>query len=89
MTDLCTLDATGQAELVRRGDCTAGELVDNAIDRIERVNPRLNAMIHERFERARKEATAVSGPLAGVPFMVKDAVCHTAGDPYHVGMRAL
>ena len=49
----------------------------------------LNAVIHRRFERARAEAPAARGPFAGVPFLVKDAVCHTAGDPYHAGMQAL
>jgi amidase len=87
--ELADMDATAQADLVARGDCTARELVDAAIERIERVNPQLNAVIHERFERARSEAADARGPLGGVPFLVKDAVCHTAGDPYHVGMRAL
>jgi amidase len=68
----------------------ARELVDAAIGRIERLNPELNAVIHERYERARDEAgTPAPGPFSGVPFLVKDAVCHTAGDPFHCGMRAL
>ncbi|HEV7527252.1 MAG TPA: amidase [Acidimicrobiia bacterium] len=87
--DLALLDATAQAELVRNGTCSARELVDAAIDRIERIDPLLNAVIHRRFERARDEAPAANGPFAGVPFLVKDAVCHTAGDPFHSGMQVL
>jgi amidase len=87
--DLAPLDATAQAELVARGELTARDLVDAAIERIERVDGRLNAVIHRRFERARDEAPAARGPFAGVPFLVKDAVCHTAGDPFHAGMRVL
>src|SRR5262245_22042665 len=87
--DLALLDATAQAALVASGAVSAVQLVDAAIDRIERVDGRLNAVIHRRFDRARKEAGSASGPFAGVPFLVKDAVCHTAGDPYHAGLRAL
>ena len=92
--DLAVLDATAQAELVARGEVTARELVEAAIERIERLEPALNAVIHERFERAPDEADArrralPDGPFHGVPFLVKDAVCHTAGDPFHCGMRAL
>jgi len=89
--DLATLDATGQAELVRRGECTPRELVDAAIERIERLNPKLNAVIHPLFGKARRSADGApaGAPFRGVPFCVKDAVCHTAGDPYHVGMRFL
>jgi len=50
--DLAGLDATAQAALVRRGDVIAIELVDAAIARIERLNPRLNAVIYEHFDRA-------------------------------------
>ena len=89
--ELAFLDATTQAELVASGTAKPSELVDAAIERIERLNPALNAVIHFRYEQARDEAQAVQleGPFAGVPFLVKDAVCHTAGDPYHCGMRAL
>src|SRR5205085_11525564 len=82
-------DATAQAALVGRGTLWARELVEAAIERIERVDGRLNAVIHRRFERARDEAPHATGPFAGVPFLVKDAVCHTAGDPFHCGMQVL
>ncbi len=90
--DLARLDATAQAELVARGELEPIELVDAAIERIERVNPRLNAVIHPLFEKARAAARSpelARGPFRGVPFLVKDAVCTTAGDPYHAGMRFL
>ena len=90
MTDeLAQFDATAQAELVARGALSARDLVDAAIERIELVDGRLNAVIHRRFERARDEASEATGPFAGVPFLVKDAVCHTAGDPFHAGMQVL
>jgi amidase len=88
--DLAFLDATDQAALVARGDVQPVELVAAAIARIERLDGRLNAVVHTRFDRACDEAPrAAAGPFRGVPFLVKDAVCHTAGDPYHCGMRAL
>ncbi|HEV7733157.1 MAG TPA: amidase [Candidatus Binatia bacterium] len=91
--DFSRLDATGQAELVRRHEVTPLELVDAAIARIEHLNPTLNAVIHPRFEAARAEARAAvgpgSGPFHGVPFLVKDLLCSTAGDPMHMGTRFL
>jgi amidase len=88
---LALLDATAQAELVRRGEVSAPELVEAAIARIERLNPELNAVIHPLFDKARAAASqrAPEAPFRGVPMLVKDAVCHTAGDPYHLGMRFL
>jgi amidase len=78
---------------VRAGEVTPLELVDAAIARIEAVDGRLNAVIHRRFERARSEAAAVDpagpAPFPGVPFLVKDVVCHQAGEPFHEGMRFL
>ncbi len=90
--ELSHLDATAQAELVARGELSPIELVEAAIERIERVNPKLNAVIHPLFDKARAAATSpalANGPFRGVPFLVKDAVCTTAGDPYHAGMRFL
>ena len=59
-------DATGLAELVRRGEVKPVELVDAAIARVEAVNPQLNAVIHRRFEAAREEAAGdARRPLRG------------------------
>jgi amidase len=89
--DLSTLDATAQADLVRTGKASPGELVDAAIARIEKVNPEINAVIHERFDRARAEAAGSlpDGPFRGVPMLVKDLGLMMAGDPYHLGSRFL
>src|SRR5437763_952059 len=90
--DVAFLDATAQAELVRQRKASPRELVEAAIARIERVNPKLNAVIIQRFEKARAEAAAPDlpdGPFRGVPFLLKDLICHSAGDPYHAGMRLL
>ncbi|HKA04788.1 MAG TPA: amidase [Acidimicrobiales bacterium] len=89
--DTAWLDATAQAELVRRGEATPAELVDAAIARIDAYDAELNAVIHKLYDKARAaaEADLPHGPFRGVPFLVKDAVAHTAGDPYHCGMRLL
>lgn len=95
MTDLdrlAALDATAQAALVRSGELSPLELVDAAIARLERDNPRLNAVISLDFERARERARALrpaAGPFAGVPTLLKDAGAEEAGQPLHKGMRAL
>src|SRR2546427_792965 len=60
--ELALLDATAQAELVRQRKASPRELVDAAIARIERVNPKLNAVIIQRFEKARAEAAAPDLP---------------------------
>ena len=90
LDELTTLDATAQAELVRRGEATPLELVDAAIARIERVNGQLNAVITPLFERARARAAGPlpDGPFRGVPFLFKDLGARAAGDPYHAGLRA-
>lgn len=84
-------DGLGMAEAVRSGAVSAAELVEASIERIERRNPSLNAVIHPLFEDARRRAREPlpNGPFRGVPMLLKDLFCHTAGDPYHAGMRFL
>jgi len=91
MNDLAFLDATAQAELVRRGEVTPLELVDAAVNRIEKVNPELNAVIHPLFDKARAAAARElpDGPFRGVPVVLKDLDGVSAGDPYHAGNRLL
>jgi amidase len=89
--ELMSMDATDQAALLKKGGVSAEELVEASILQIETLNPNLNAVIHPMFEKARAQIKGVSAgaPFAGVPFLVKDILCHTAGDPYHMGMRFL
>ena len=85
------LDATAQAELVRTKAISSRELVTASLDRINQLNPLLNAVIHRLDAKALDATDSVDldAPFAGVPMLVKDGVCHTAGDPFHCGMRVL
>ena len=81
---LCWLPATELATLIRRKKVSPVEVVDAILDRIERINPKLNAFVTLTDEAARREAKAAEralmrrstllGPLHGVPFSVKDLV---------------
>ena len=75
------LDATAQAELVRRGEVSPEELVEEAIARIERVDPEINAVVIPTFEKARAEAKTAEGPFKGVPYVLKDTMA-SKGDMY-------
>src|SRR5688572_14099881 len=89
--DIAFLDATAQADLVRTGEVTPVELVDGAIQRIEKLNGELNAVITPLFEKARAAAAdgPPDGPFRGVPMLLKDLLCHSAGDPFAEGMPFL
>ena len=88
MPDMTWLDATAQADLVRRGEVSPKELVEAAIARIEAVNPQLDAVIRTRFDAARLEADGdlPDGPFRGVPILFKDLGCTVAGEPTAFGV---
>ena len=78
--ELALLDATAQAELVRTGQVSPAELVTAAIERIEALNPVLNAVVTPVFDRAAEAARAgPAGPFAGVPYLVKDLAVEMEG----------
>jgi amidase len=85
------LDATAQAELVRRGEASPSELVEAAIARIEAVNPKLDAVLRTRFDAARQEAAGdlPDGPFRGVPILFKDLGCVVAGELTAFGLGPL
>ncbi|MFI6166450.1 amidase [Nocardia sp. NPDC051052] len=84
------LDATDQAALVVAGEVTPGELVEAAIERIERYDPALGAVTLRYFDQARAAAAAEpTGPLAGVPFLIKDVMTAVAGQVCTDGNVAL
>jgi amidase len=82
------MDATELAELIRSGEASPAELIQTAIERIEGLNGELNAVIHPLFEKA-LATEPPDGPFRGVPFLMKDLACHSAGDPMHEGMGFL
>lgn len=86
------MDATAQAALVAKGEVTPGELLEAAIERIERSNPSLNAVVIEWFEHARSVAADPGlprGPFHGVPFLLKDLYTSFAGQTLSNGNIAL
>ena len=81
-------DAVGLGEAVTSGEVTPAELLDEAIARVERVNPTLNAIASRLYDSARERASAAfAGPFAGVPFLAKDLGPELAGAPLTMGSR--
>ncbi len=91
MNDFGDMDATALAELVRSGEVSALELVDDAIRRCEQVNGTLNAVITDMFDHARAQACTppTDAPFCGVPFLMKDFAAEIAGVPFYEGSRFL
>ena len=89
MTDLSLLDATAQAELVRTGDASPLELVDAAIERIEKLNPELNAVIHPLFDRARAAARRRCPTVrsAACRSSSRISTARSRATPYHEGIH--
>lgn len=83
------LDATGVAKKISSGEITAAEAVEAAIRRAESVNPKLNAIVTEMFDRALEQAKKkVTGTFAGVPSFIKDTD-NLAGAPTRLGSRGM
>lgn len=81
-------DATALAEQVASGATHPAELLDIAISQYHRLNPQLNAVCQPMFELARERASQqLSGPLAGVPMLIKDAIQDYAGLPTGNGSK--
>lgn len=94
--ELSDMDATAQAAAIRAGQISAIEAVEAAIKGAEAVNPALNCIVHERYERARADAQAADatpagerGALHGVPVVVKDLDGTLANEPYWAGSNYL
>ncbi|MGC3996620.1 MAG: amidase [Anaeromyxobacter sp.] len=83
------LDALALADLVRRGQVPAAELLEAALERADARDPALGALAR-RFDdeaRARAAGPLPPGPLSGVPFLLKDHLTAWAGHPLTSGSR--
>ena len=74
-------DALGLAELVRQGQVSPMELCEEATRRIERINPKLNAVVNRMYDQGREAASKPlgDGAFEGVPFLLKDTFAGLAG----------
>ncbi|MBM3291029.1 MAG: amidase, partial [Candidatus Hydrogenedentes bacterium] len=83
------LDATAQAELVRRKDVTPEELLDAAAERIDRLDPAINCVVTKLYDVGRTaiDAGLPDGPFRGVPYLLKDLFAAYAGTPMSFGSR--
>ena len=78
-------DAVGLATLVRSGELSAREVLEEAIARAEAVNPALNFLTHRAYDVARAAADNAHlprGPLMGVPWLVKELASMWGGQPF-------
>ncbi len=84
-------DAVGLAGLVQKKEVAAAEIIEAAIARLERLNPKINAVIHKMYEQARAAAGKITGgePFAGVPMLMKDISQEIKGEPITCGAKAL
>src|SRR5690242_17639561 len=82
-TDYERHDALGLAELVRRREITADELLDAALARVSLRNPVVNAVVMPLEDYARKAIASgiPDGPFRGVPYLMKDLTASLAGVP--------
>jgi amidase len=89
--ELSNLDATAQAELVRKKEVKPIELVEAVIERIERVNPQINAVVTKMYDHARSAANTElpDAPFAGVPFLLKDLLAAYEGVAMSSGSKYL
>jgi amidase len=83
-------DGLGLAELVKKKKVSPAELCEEAIARIEKRNPALNAVIYPMFDIGMKTARSKlpDGPFRGVPFLIKDLISACAGVPLQCGSKA-
>lgn len=83
-------DGLGLAELIQNGQISAEEVCEAAIERIERFNPSINAVVTPMFDIGRRALAEglVEGPFIGVPFLLKDLIAAYKGVPLTFGSRS-
>ena len=81
MASLSALTVAEALKKLRAKECTAAELTQACIERIESVDKKLNAVVHRNFDRALEQAKKIdkkkeyAAPLAGIPYLAKDVYC--------------
>ncbi len=89
LKEYATYDGLGLAELVARKQVSPQELVTTALQAVEKLNPKLNAVLQTLPKQAEAEIAAglPSGPFTGVPFLIKELVLHAKGVRCEMGTK--
>jgi amidase len=89
VSNYASYDALGLAELVRNGDVTPKELLQDAYAAIDAINPELNGVVSRIPDLAEAEIAAglPDGPFKGVPFLVKELGIQMKGSPSRCGSK--
>lgn len=97
--ELTNYDAVALGDLVRKGEISPAELLDDTIQNIEKVNPKINAVVHKMYDQAYETARNWKTRLVqdkikdaifcGVPFLLKDLLAEYKGAPFSEGCRAV
>ncbi len=89
--EYCQFDGIGLGELLNKGEVTASELLDAAIDKANNLNPKLNAIIHRFDKRAKNQIDKglPDGIFKGVPFLLKDLTAILEGEKMTMGSRGI
>jgi len=82
-------DGVGLAELIKKGEISPIEVLEEAINVTERVNPKINAVITKMYDEAKKtiDSGLPEGPFKGVPIMLKDILQLYRGVRYTLGSK--
>ena len=89
--ELIGCDAIALGEIIQKGKIRPAELLETIIQRIERANPKLNAVIHKMYDQAHEiaEMKPPGGLFGGVPFLLKDLIAEYKGAPFYEGSQAV
>ena len=81
------IDATEMARMVATGAASPEELLEDALAKVARLNPQLNAVVHvqEEVARAAIKSGLPEGPFKGVPFLIKDLGAEAVDFPTNSG----
>ena len=91
LAEYSSCDGVALANLVRRGETSPKELAALFMEAVEKVNPRINAIIEVYSDRVKGtgDQAVFTGPYAGVPFLMKDIGAHEAGRRQESGSRLM
>ncbi|QRM53279.1 amidase [Sinorhizobium sp. BG8] len=91
MDDLERIDGIALSALIAKGEISAGEVLETTIARVERLNPKLNAVVHEHFDLARQQVASglPESPLSGVPTLLKNTGFEAEGMILSTGSELL